>query len=326
VTFIVVGNKKRREFTRECQAVSEVMGVVLMISIVVLAFSAVAITVFSNGGAMDSPHTPHTNLQENIDRSEDTVQIFHSGGEAIDLEDIKIILEVDGEQAEFDMSDFEVYDPEGTLSSDDVFTLRDCIVINSSSKVDITDADAIDLYFVHTASSQVIQKTILWRDFGNLPDWITPYPYGSVYDSIKGELLDQAVVDKINDGQYTTADFPKDKYVYENFTFGSLDDLGVPEETTFSKVLLRIVYSIHDQSAKLELEANNGSPVMTFDLPKNNNTDPTKSNFTEKEYDITPCVKNATDLENLVIKISTTPNAAAYKVGWIDYIGIHLEY
>ncbi|KKH46402.1 type IV pilin N-terminal domain-containing protein [Methanosarcina sp. 1.H.A.2.2] len=327
MTFIAEGNKKCRGLTRDCRAVSEVMGAVLMIAIVVLAFSAVALTVFSDEGSMDPPHTPHTNLQENIDRSKDKVQIFHSGGEPIDLEDIKIILNVDGEQAEFDMSEFQVLDPDGNLSSDDVFELKDCIVIDTSSKVNIEEADAIDLYFVHTASSQVIQKTILWRDYGELPDWITPYPYGSVYDSLKKDhWWDPEVVHQIGDGYYTENDFPKNITIYESFTFGSLEELGLSEDTSFSKVILKIVYRIHDQSAKLVLEINN-VPEIVYELPKKGNESVT-SEFVEKEFDITQFIKNSTDLENIEVKISTTPNAAepADKEGWIDFIGIHLEY
>jgi len=322
-----VEGKKYRALGQDCQAVSEVIGQVLMISIVVLALSSVALTVFSEGGTMDPPHTPHANLQENIDRPKDIVKIFHDGGEAIDLEDIKIILEVDGQQVGFNMSEFQVFGPDNQLSSDDVFELRDCIVIDTSSKIDITDADAIDLYFVHTASSQVIQKTMLWRDFGDLPDWITPYPYGSVYDS-QGGWQDEEIVDKIGDEQYTINDFPQHTYVYENFTFGSLDDLCVPEDTSFSKVLLKIVYRIHDQSAKLELEINDGSPAVTFNLTKTGVESPDNGDFVEVELDITDYIKNATDLENIVVKMSTTPNAAepADKEGWVDFIGIHLEY
>lgn len=320
------GNKKRKELTRNCQAVSEVVGYVLMISIVVLAFSSVALTVFSNGGAMNPPHTPHTNLQESLDRPEDTVKVFHDGGEDIDLEDIKIILEVDGQQVDFNMSEFQVLDPEGNLSSDDVFELRDCIVIDTSSKVNIEEANAIDLYFVHTESSQVIQKTMLWRDFGDLPDWITPYPYGSVYDSYGDKWWDTEVVHQIGDGYFTENDFPKDVTIYESFTFGSLEELGISEGTSFSKVILKIVYRIHDQSAKLVLEINNAPEIM-YELPKKANASIT-SEFVEKEFDITQYIKNSTDLENIEVKISTTPNAddQADKEGWIDFIGIHLEY
>jgi len=330
VAFIVEG-KKCRSLCRNCRAVSEVVGQALMIAIVVLAFSSIALTVFSERESMNPPHTPHTNLQENIDKSKDTVQIFHSGGEEIDLKYIKIILDVDGKQVEFNISDpgVQAFDPENNeLDSDDVFNLRDRIVVNSSSKVDITDAHAIDLYLVHTGSSQVIQKTILWRDFGDLPDWITPYPYGSVYDSYRGDFLDEAILDQIGDGQFTVNDFPQKQYVYENFTFGSLDDLGIPVDKSFSRVILKLVYRVHDQSAKLELEINNGEPPIISELPKNSVVSPNNGDFMEIELDISDYVKDASDLENLEVKISTIPNAAepADKEGWVDFIGIHLEY
>lgn len=324
--------KKYRALGRNCQAVSELMGAVLMISIVVLALSSVALTVFSDSGEMDPVHTPHTNLEENLDRPKDIIRISHNGGEAIDLEDIIIILKVDGKDVEFNMSDpgVTILDSEGNISSDDVFTLDDCIMVNTSSKIEISNAEAIDLYFVHTESSQVIQKTMLWKDSGSLPYWITPYPYGSVYDSDKNEWLDQELVDKIGDHYYTD-NFPKGTYIYENFTFGSLDDLDISEDATFSKVILKIVYRIHDQSAKLTMEVNNGSPAVMYELTKKGNEvldEIPDDEFTVEEFDITEHVKNATDLENLVIKISTTPNAAdqAGKEGWIDFIGIHLEY
>lgn len=158
--------KKYRALGQDCRAVSEVIGQVLMVAIVVLAFSSIALTVFSDTGAVNPPHVPRTDLQESIEGN--TVQIFHSGGEAIDLKDIKIILSVDGEQEEFEMSDPDIYghtvtvfDPKGKgLSLNDVFTLGDCIEITPSS-VDITNADSIDLYFVHTASKQVIKKAML---------------------------------------------------------------------------------------------------------------------------------------------------------------------
>ncbi len=135
-----------------------------MVAIVVLAFSSISLAVFSDGGAMNPPHTPRTDLQESIDTGTDIVQIFHSGGEAIDIRYIKITLnDADGQQAEYNMSDpdVEVFDPRGNkLSSDDVFTLGDYIVINTSSNnVNITNE--ANLYVVHTASSQVIHKAIL---------------------------------------------------------------------------------------------------------------------------------------------------------------------
>lgn len=158
--------KKYRALDKDCQAVSEVVGEVLMIAIVILAFSSIALTVFSDEGVVNPPHVPRTDLQESIDRDTDTVQIFHSGGEVIDLKDIKIKFNADGQQAEFNISDpnVTVYDPEGKrLFSDDVFMLGDYIEIKLSSE-EIQGKKAIDLYFVHTPSSQVIKKAILWRE------------------------------------------------------------------------------------------------------------------------------------------------------------------
>lgn len=158
--------KKYRALNQDCKAVSETIGQVLMVAIVVLAFSSIAVAVFSDGGAMNPPHVPRTDLEESIDRSEEKVWIFHSGGETIDLEYIKIILSVNDTQAEFNISDSNVtvYDPEGNpLSINDAFMLGDCIEINlKGSKVNITDENAtVNLYLVHTGSSQVIKKAKL---------------------------------------------------------------------------------------------------------------------------------------------------------------------
>lgn len=157
--------KKYRALSRDCRAVSEVIGQVLMVAVVVLAFSSIAITVFSDGGAVKPPHIPRTDLQQSINRSGETVQIFHSGGEAIDFEDIKVIISANGAQAEFNMSDSSVTlcDAKGNTSSDNVFMLGDSILIDTrGSEVNIKDENAtIDFYFVHTESNQVIKKGIL---------------------------------------------------------------------------------------------------------------------------------------------------------------------
>ena len=162
VTLIVEG-KKHRALAKDWRAVSEVIGQVLMLAVVVLAFSSIAVMVFSDGGAVKPPHVPRTDLQENIDN--DKVKIFHIGGETIDIEDIKIILSVNGKQYEFDISDsnFDAYKSNGEkMSPGGVFMLGDYIIIDPGSKVDITNEnDIIDLYFVHTESRQVIKKAIL---------------------------------------------------------------------------------------------------------------------------------------------------------------------
>ncbi len=329
--YSVEGNNKRKKLILDCRAVSEIIGQVLMLAIVALAFSAISLAVFSDGGAINPPHTPHTNLQENIDTSENTVQIFHKGGEAIDLKFIKIILNVGGQQAEFNMSDpaVEVFDPEGnTLPSDNVFMFGDYIVIDPSSKVDITSGDAINFYFVHTESSQVIQKTVLWKEFRELPYWITPhtfFPDGTAYDN-EGNSLDTELIDKIDGVNATKISISDDIETYENFTFGiDTEELGIPESTSFTKVILKIISLRHDQSqSKIIPEIYNGSEWKTF--PEINFS--TSDVYVNTTLDITECVKNTTELENLEVKILAEGNAndQSGKYFKVDFVGIHLEY
>lgn len=320
--------KKYRTLGQDCRAVSEVMGAMLMISVVILAFSAVAITVFSDGDAVDPPHTPHTNLRENIDKSRDKLQIFHIGGEAIDLEDIRIILSVNGTQAEFNMSDFEVHEPKGDTSSDGVFALGDYIEIDPSTKINIGHGDVVDFYFVHTESSQVIQKTKLWIKGKEFPDWITPhtFPGGTAYDSYNETWLDTELVDKIN-GKSTRTHIPQKEKMHENFTFAiDTEELEIPEDTLFTKITLRIVCTRHDQSRiTITPEINNGSSQWT---PLDSIDFTSSMKFVDNNYSITDYVKTATELENLEVRILAEGNAGdnADKALYVDFVGIHLEF
>lgn len=169
--------KKYRALGEDCQAVSEVVGQVLMIAIVVLAFSSVAVVIFSDL-VVNPPHTPHTDLSEKIDTNADTVQILHSGGEAIDLRDIKIILIVNEAQYEFNMSDYKKPDSEVKVRHSDgrLFNLNDSVLMlgdyitiytnytnleNDADRIDMNDDSAVKMYFVHTPSQQVIQSVTL---------------------------------------------------------------------------------------------------------------------------------------------------------------------
>ena len=140
-------------------------GQILMIGIVIIAFSAIALTVFSDRGAEKPSHVPHVDLQESINTSNNTIQIFHIGGDAIDLDEIKVILFVNGTRNEFSESDFK--DPDGTRPPDDnVFTVGDCIVIKDDK---IQSGIDIEMFFVHTPSKQVIQNTVLQTTVNQLP-------------------------------------------------------------------------------------------------------------------------------------------------------------
>jgi FlaG/FlaF family flagellin (archaellin) len=124
--------KKHRALGENCQAVSEVLGQVLMIAIVVLSLSSLAITIFSDVVVINPPHKQHTYISERIDTNADTIQILHSGGEEVNLKALKIILSVNGKLAKFNMSDpsVKVLNSRDSASNNGFLMLGDCIEIN----------------------------------------------------------------------------------------------------------------------------------------------------------------------------------------------------
>lgn len=346
--------KKCWAFFQDCRGVSEVYGQLLMMSIVVIAFSTIGATVFSDGGAVKPEHTPNTDLRENIKYVEDDVyaiQIVHSGGEAIDLKAIEIILNVNGEQLlPYNTSNFEVQNPDGTFrikNSDgtfkvdnpdgpdyinNVFSLGDSIVIYTTEdtitvtgeEIDLKRWDDIDMFFIDEPSQQVIQRAVLQKGSGEFPDWITPYPYGSVYDNSTNEQLPTELVDGIDDELYTNSSIKQQEWVSENYTFGIAEyDLGTSD--SLKNVSLMVVYNSHDDSLEnMTLSVYNGSAwtmiAYNMDEKPREDDDPVI-------YNITEWVKNTTELEKLIVSFSAIGHASdtSSKIDWVDFVGIHVE-
>jgi len=351
-----VEGKKHWAFCQDCRGVSEVYGQLLMISIVIIAFSTIAITVFSEEGAVKPEHTPNTDLRENInyvDNDVYAVQIVHSGGEAIDLKAIEIILNVNGEQLlPYNTSNFEVQNPDGTFrikNSDGTFkvdnsegpdyinndfSLGDCIVIYTTEntitvkgkKIDLKRWDDIDMFFIDKPSQQAIQRAVLQKGAGEFPEWITPYPYGSVYDnsSETDNWLPTELVDGIDDELFTNSSIEPDRWISENYTFGISEyDLGTSDSLT--NVSLKIVYNSHDNSLKnMTLSIYNGS---AWTMIAYNMEEKVREDDEPVIYYITNWVKNTTQLENLVVSFSAIGHASetSGKVDWVDFVGIHVE-
>lgn len=116
-----------------------------MIAVVVIAFSSVAVTVFSDV-ATKSPHIPHADF-ESTRLGDNTVHISHVGGEDINVTDINIII---------NFSQFNMSDPKVTIkNSNSVFALGDYIEIN------ITGLGGSDLYLIHIPSKQILLRVKL---------------------------------------------------------------------------------------------------------------------------------------------------------------------
>ena len=86
---------------------------------------------------------------------------MHSGGEAINLKMLKIILSVNGKLAKFNMSDpsVKVLNSRGSVLDNGFLMLGDCIQINMRQLgIYLKDNDTVDMYLVNTKSGQVIQR------------------------------------------------------------------------------------------------------------------------------------------------------------------------
>lgn len=349
--------KKCRVLCQDCRAVSEVYGQLLMMSIVVIAFSTIAVTVFSDGGAVKPEHIPNTDLRENIkyvDNDVYAIQIVHSGGEAIDLKAIEILLNVNGKQLlPYNTSNFEVQNPDGTFrikNSDgtfkvdnpngpdyinNVFSLGDCIVIYTTEdtitvtgeKIDLKKWDDIDMFFIDKPSQQAIQRAVLQKGSGEFPDWITPYPYGSVYDNSTDpdQWLPTELVDGIDDKLFTNTSVQHKVWISENYTFGIAEyDLGTSDSLT--NVILKVVYNSHDDSLQnITLSIYNGS---AWTMIAHSMEEKIRDDDDPVEYHIEDYVKNTTELENLVVSFSAIGNAAtgSKKANWIDFVGIQVKF
>lgn len=324
----LVEGKKHRALGQDLRAVSEVYGTLLMVSIVIIGFSGIALIVYSDGGVEKPAHTPHTDLCEVMNANNGTLETSHSGGDAIDLSAIKIVLKFpDGQRHEFSKSDFK--DPDGNRP-DDVFTLGDSIVIHDEKIKNNVD---VDMYFLDTESQQVIQRAVLKGNYLEIPYWVTPAPYGSVYDksgNLNGEYLPVELINEINDGLSTRCHIEKGLISNETFTFG-IDQYGMNLKDPLQEVLLKIVYANHDNSQKnMTLEINvDGSnwikvaPNITTKLDSYNDFSDCDTSLAP--FDITKYVNTTTKLNNLTVRFSATGNAASdNKNGWIDFIGVHI--
>jgi len=335
-----VEGKKYRALGEDCQAVSEVIGQVLMLAVVVLAFSSIAVAVFSDGGAVNPPHTPKADLQESIDTGANIVKIFHVGGEAIDLEDAKVVLNINGQQEEFDLSS----DPGVSCNaSNNVLMVGDNIVIdtNRSRGRILNSTDAIDMYFVHTGSDQVIQRVMLqsgYEEYENSDEsdstgryWITPHPNGTAEDT-SGGWISTEDVNEIGDGNFTIY-YASDNEEDSNSTAQEFDfkidteKEGISEP--FTNVTLKIVYSVHDKNYEyialdISVDDSEEDPEwirVRSDMPEYN------KGFEPYYIDLSSYVTTIPELQAFKVRVVAVTHADknADKLAWIDFLGIHVE-
>lgn len=339
-------NRTEKKITSDEQAVSEVMGQVLLVGIVVLMLSSLSVFVFSQEGPAD---VPHTNVQEIMDTSTDTISLKHGGGEPIRAEDAEIIVNINGKKYVYTSS--QIYESLGNSSA---WEVGETIEINTMSlwTVNLKNSDEVELYLVDIPSNELIQKSRLTTEFqkrAGLATWLTPMgkisdTSGGYGDNKQAYASDSNTTDAKgddNENKKCTTHYPPKNVtkpgIYQEFDFGfNPIAYGVRPDDTFCNVTLVISYYCHDTSIKeIKLkfydidEYGHGEWVYYTEPIYDPYTDDSDANteFVFKSINLTDHINTYDDLANFKVRIeaSTTGAESSKKQISIDYLALWVE-
>jgi len=318
---------REKDLIKRENAVSEIMGVALLIGIVVIMISFEGAFIFARGAPDD---IPHASLQEWMDTSEEKIYLKHCSGEPIKIEELEIAANINGTRYVYNSSN--AYTETG---NNGYWELGETIALNASSEwgLNLQDTDEIDLYLVDTPTKELIQKSRLTTDFRKDPyvtGWITPR--GGAKDTSPGGSASLLDVQKANDTYWTIYKTPTkngsetDPNIYEEFDYGINPCLyGFRPGDSLSKVKLKIIYRTNDNSLlKIKLRFYDTDSSTWF---YKSITLPEKNAFTANETDLTEYINNTEDLANFAVRLEAVTNAneEAGKEVNIDYLGLWIE-
>ena len=323
--------KSTKRFTENSDAVSDVIGELLMTAVAFLAFGVIAVFVLSFQGTT----MPHVDIDGWVDVNDDSVYIRHSGGNTVDTSYIRIILNLNGTRKELSPDD--VY----AILKSSTWGLGDTIVINTSQlwSITISEDDYVDVTIVHTGHNIVMFKGVLLGEVIEMTATPTPTPTptptstptptptptpsgetftpASVYDTSGGEAtVGQVQTD--GDSLYTTYKIPKqstyDETAYQQFNF-------TPGLTTsLTRVLVRINHTEANANAdKVKIE------VWEQDVSAwHDETIPKITTWTLDEVDVSSYIDTQDDINNLKVRYLAHTNAAN-KNSNIEYVAVYVE-
>lgn len=145
---------KRTAFLENCDAVSEVIGEVLMTAVAVLAFSVLAVFIFSSATPQEKVHA---DIQGWVGVDCDTIYLRHAGGEPIGVPQLKVLLDINGTRREITPQQLQ------QIKGNDLWVLGETILINTSGlwSYDIVRHDHVAVTLVSTGPNLVIKSGTL---------------------------------------------------------------------------------------------------------------------------------------------------------------------
>ncbi|WP_440946207.1 type IV pilin N-terminal domain-containing protein [Methanosarcina sp. T3] len=297
------------------KAVSEVVGEVLLTSIAVLLVSSIGIFISTYDGATD---VPHTQVREWMNTGSDTVYLEHSGGEFLEVENLEIVININGQRYVYPRA--RVY---SNINNNSNWQLGDRITINTSREwgIDIESDDEIQVFLVDSPSKQIIQYLTVSSGEGAISGWITP---SSARDTSGGTATPLDVYME-GDGISTSYHAPgsSDPSKFEEFSFGGTPALwGLFPGDNVTDVTLKIVYRVEANSCKdIKLKIYDGSPIGNW----HEENIPVQTEFAEKSINLYPYINNTEDLAKIKVQLVAVENSAvsADKRLNVDYMAIY---
>jgi hypothetical protein len=310
-----------KAITENGDAVSDVIGELLMTAVAFLAFGIIAVFVLSFQGTT----MPHVDIDGWVDVNDDSVYLRHSGGNTVDTSYIRIILNLNGTRKELSPDD--VY----AILGSSTWGLGDTIVINTSQlwSITISEDDYVDDTIIHTGHNIVMVSGVLLGEVIEMTatptatPTPTPTPSGetftpaSVYDTSGGEAtVGQVQTD--GDSLYTTYKIPKqstyDETAYQQFNF-------TPGLTTsLTRVLVRINHTEANANAdnvKIKVWEQDASVWHDETIIK-------ITTWTLDEVDVSSYIDTQNDINNLKVRYLAHTNAAN-KNSNIEYVAVYVE-
>ncbi|MHC1574811.1 MAG: PKD domain-containing protein [Candidatus Methanogasteraceae archaeon] len=120
------------------RAVSELVGEIMLIGVVIIAFGTIAVSVYSY--IDKTPDTPHIEVAGRCDIDSNCVYLKHQGGESINKENLRILVDVGGNTSTFE-------------NFTGLWTLGSVIGLSTGN---ITQNDTVRVVIVHVPSDTVL--------------------------------------------------------------------------------------------------------------------------------------------------------------------------
>jgi FlaG/FlaF family flagellin (archaellin) len=336
-------NRTEKKITSNEKAVSEVLGQVLLVGIVVIMLSLLGVFFFSQEGPAD---VPHTDVQQIMDTSNDTIYLKHNGGEPISSRDAEIIVNINGKKYVYTPS--QIYE---SLGNTNVWKVGDTIEINTMNTwtVDLKNDDEVELYLVDIPSKELIQKSSLTTKFQKEPDFEMLLAPADIIDT-SGSKTDKGygnkkqvhgpdsdtndAKDNDNEHKNCTTYYPPEDVIntsiYQELDF-KINPVayGIRPGDTFCNVTLTIVYYSNDNSIKefrlkfYDIDEYGHGEWVYYEtqLPEH------LTKFESESFDLTYRINTPADLANFKVRIEASTEAApsATKQINIDHVTLWVE-